>query len=71
MQLFINAMWAIIRFFHSAAHLTLVTSTIMAGELARFGAAAASAIQVCMCGRGWVGGWVSGSELGYCGSAGS
>ena len=34
MTLFIPAMWAIIRFFHAAASLTLVTSTIMAAELA-------------------------------------
>ena len=34
MTLFIPAMWAIIRFFHSAAHLTLVTSGVMAAELA-------------------------------------
>ena len=34
MTLFISAMWAIIRFFHAAAHLTLVTSGVMAAELA-------------------------------------
>lgn len=34
MTLFIPAMWAIIRFFHTAAHLTLVTSGVMARELA-------------------------------------
>ena len=34
MTLFIPAMWAIIRFFHAAAHLTLVTSGVMARELA-------------------------------------
>lgn len=34
MTLFIPAMWAIIRFFHVAAHLTLVTSGVMATELA-------------------------------------
>ncbi|GAB4823657.1 hypothetical protein N2152v2_010703 [Parachlorella kessleri] len=46
MTLFIKAMWSIIRFFHNAAHLTLVTSTIMREELARFGAAALQAIEV-------------------------
>ena len=34
MSLLIPAMWAVIRFFHTAAHLTLVTSGVMAGELA-------------------------------------
>lgn len=34
MSLLIPAMWAIIRFFHAAAHLTLVTSGVMAKELA-------------------------------------
>ena len=34
MTLFIPAMWAIIRFFHAAAHLTLVTSGVMARALA-------------------------------------
>lgn len=34
MSLLIPAMWAIIRFFHAAAHLTLVTSGVMAAELA-------------------------------------
>lgn len=34
MTLLIPAMWAIIRFFHAAAHLTLVTSGVMARELA-------------------------------------
>lgn len=46
MTLFIPAMWAIIRFFHAAASLTLVTSTIMAAELAAQEAPAAHAVEV-------------------------
>lgn len=46
MQLFINAMWSVIRFFHTAAHLTLVTSSIMKEELAKYQAAPESSIEV-------------------------
>ncbi|EFN51474.1 hypothetical protein CHLNCDRAFT_33086 [Chlorella variabilis] len=46
MTLFISAMWAIIRFFHAAAHLTLVTSGVMAAELAAQEAPPAHAIEV-------------------------
>ena len=42
----VKLMWAIIRFFHSAAHLTLVTSTVMATELAANDAAPAETISV-------------------------
>lgn len=46
MTLFIPAMWAIIRFFHVAAHLTLVTSGVMASELAAQDAPPAPSIEV-------------------------
>ncbi|PRW61558.1 sulfoquinovosyl transferase SQD2-like [Chlorella sorokiniana] len=46
MTLFIPAMWAIIRFFHAAAHLTLVTSGVMAKELAAQEAPAAHLVEV-------------------------
>lgn len=46
MTLFIRAMWAIIRFFHSAAHLTLVTSAVMARQLAAEAAPAEGSIEV-------------------------
>ena len=39
-------MWAVIRFFHNAAHLTLATSSVLARELASFAAAPAHAITV-------------------------
>jgi sulfoquinovosyltransferase len=42
----VPAMWAIIRFFHNAAHLTLATSSILAGELAHFAAAPRHLISV-------------------------
>lgn len=42
----VPAMWAVIRFFHKAAHLTLATSSILAQELASFGAAPREAISV-------------------------
>lgn len=42
----IPAMWAIIRFFHNAAHLTLATSHVLGKELAAFGAAPKHAISV-------------------------
>lgn len=42
----VNAMWAVIRFFHGAAHLTLATSSIMAEELAANEAAPREAIAV-------------------------
>lgn len=46
MTLFIPAMWAIIRFFHTAAHLTLVTSGVMARELAAQSAPPAKQLDV-------------------------
>lgn len=46
MMLFIRAMWAIIRFFHCAAHLTLVTSEVMRAELGAEAAPAPAAIDV-------------------------
>lgn len=42
----VKIMWGVIRFFHSAAHLTLVTSTVMATELAANDAAPAETIAV-------------------------
>lgn len=42
----IPLMWAVIRFFHNAAHLTLATSSVLAHELANFAAAPAHAISV-------------------------
>lgn len=42
----INAMWAVIRFFHTAAHLTLVTSQQMATELTAQKAAPEESINV-------------------------
>jgi sulfoquinovosyltransferase len=42
----VSTMWALIRFFHGAAHLTLVTSTVMEAELAAAGAAPSDAIEV-------------------------
>ncbi|PSC74099.1 sulfolipid synthase [Micractinium conductrix] len=45
-SLLIPAMWAIIRFFHAAAHLTLVTSGVMAKELAAQAAPPAHQVEV-------------------------
>lgn len=42
----VPAMWAVIRFFHKAAHLTLATSGVLAEELAQFEAAPREAIDV-------------------------
>lgn len=42
----VSAMWAVIRFFHNAAHLTLATSSVLAEELAAFKAAPRHAISV-------------------------
>jgi hypothetical protein len=46
LHIFVGAMWAVIRAFHGAAHLTLVTSSVMARELADNNAAPAAAIEV-------------------------
>lgn len=42
----VPAMWSVIRFFHNAAHLTLATSSVLADELAEFGAAPKNSISV-------------------------
>jgi hypothetical protein len=61
----IPAMWSVIRFFHNAAHLTLVTSHIMREELGAQAAPITEAIHVSGGGLRFLGGYCLGVLLGW------